>query len=160
VEYRFEEIFMSDSISLAVGDYFAFARNSNDETQVFLRIDDGQVERWPQAAVICIPMDLWLVMHSAGVPSFELAKMTDQELQARAVLDVEGRMQQLYEASSKSDRISASGIRLADFGSISSPREIQVERHLEHLKAKRQVQLDILKRSAEHRNHGKSAGFK
>jgi hypothetical protein len=151
---------MSDPIDLAFGDYFVFTRNEDDETQVFLQLEEQQVQPCHRGAMICIPMDLWLVMHCAGVPSFELAKMTDDELHARAVRDVEGRMQELYEASSQAASITVSASRLAEFGSIALPRENQVERQLEHLKAKREVQLRILERSAEHVNHGRSAGFK
>jgi hypothetical protein len=73
VEYRSEVIFMSDSdpIDLAFGDYFVFTRNQDDETQVFLQLEEQQVQPCHRGAMICIPMDLWLVMHCAGVPSFE-----------------------------------------------------------------------------------------
>jgi hypothetical protein len=160
MEDRSEVIFMSTSIALAIGDYFTFSRNVDDETQVFLQIEREQVEPCEQGMLVCIPMDLWLVMHSAGVPSFELAKMSDEALRARAVRDVEGRLQQLYEAPTKAARISVSATRLAEFGSISGPHENQVDRQLEHLLAKREVQLQILKRSLEHKNGGFYLGFK
>jgi hypothetical protein len=142
---------------LAFGDYFSFLRSAGDESQLFLRIAQSQVRQVNDDVVIRIPMDLWLVMHTLGVPSLDMANMSDEDLREQAEREVAFRIH--WNNAADQDLITVGTRAIGEFGSSMLEPEDQVAWRLAYLMARREIQCAILERSRAHVNLTPLAGF-
>jgi hypothetical protein len=145
---------------LAYGEYFSFSWAEGDESQLFLKISQRQVRTVEDGVIVCIPMDLWVVMHSLGVPRFELATVTDEVLLEQAEREVAARIERRNTAETSQEILSVGASEIGEFGSMLLPAQEQVARRMGYLKAAREIQYAILESSLEHVNHAALASFK
>jgi hypothetical protein len=95
---------MSTKATLSHGDHFHFYLEVLDDANVYLELEHAEFEVNQRLVMVRIPMDVWMSMHSVGVPKFDLADKTDKELLEMVTGDVVERRAEFRNAKDKRAR--------------------------------------------------------
>jgi hypothetical protein len=142
---------MSTKATLSHGDHFHFYLEVLDDANVYLELEHAEFEVNQRSVMVRIPMDVWMSMHSVGVPKFDLADKTDKELLEMVTGDVVERRAEYRNAKDKRARAWLNFIGSLTYGLASDPKAKQIETGLAYYRAKRAEQQGIVELAAKHK---------
>jgi hypothetical protein len=141
---------MSTKATLSHGDHFHFYLEVFDDANVYLELEHAEFEVNQRSVMIRIPMDVWVSMHGVGVPKFDLATKTDQELLEMVTAEVTQRRARYRNAKDKRARALENLFGCLTYGLASDSKAKQIETGLGFYRAKREQQQGIIERAAQH----------
>jgi hypothetical protein len=142
---------MSTKATLSHGDHFHFYLEVLDDANVYLELENAEFEASQHSVMVRIPMDVWISMHGVGVPKFDLANKTDQELLEMVTAEVLERRARYRNAKDKRSRSLENVLGCLAYGLASDAKAKQIETGLGFYRAKREQQQGIVKRAAQYK---------
>ncbi len=142
---------MSTKATLSHGDHFHFYLEVLDDANVYLELENAEFEVSQHSVMVRIPMDVWVSMHGVGVPKFDLASKSDQDLLETVTAEVVERRARYRNAKDKRSRSLENVIGCLAYGLASDSKAKQIESGLVYYRAKRDEQQGIIKRATQHK---------
>jgi hypothetical protein len=141
---------MSTKATLSHGDHFHFYLEALDDANIYLELDHAEFAVNQRSVMVRIPMDVWVSMHGVGMPKFELADKTDEELLEMVTAEVVESRAKFRNAKDKRARAWLNFIGSLTYGLASDSKAKQIETGLAYYRAKRTEQQGIVALAAKH----------
>jgi hypothetical protein len=146
---------MSTKCTIKYGDDFHFYNECFDDGNVYLELDNAEVEISGREVTLVIPKAIWAVIRESAPVDLPFAKMTDEEILARAEAYVDKRIVDHKAATTDGGRSLTSLFGFIPYGDASDPREVQIERGVENYKFHRKREKKILNKIRKYQRQNK-----
>lgn len=145
---------MSTKCTIKYGDGFHFYDECFDDDNVYLQLDEADVEMYGRQVTLAIPKAVWAVIRESAPVELPYAKMKDSEIEAEVTKTVDERIAEYKVADEKSKPI-LNFMGSLPFGGADSPREEQIARGIEYYSSERRRQKRILNQIRKYQRDNK-----
>lgn len=131
---------MSTKSTLVYGPGFHLYHECFEQDNVYLELEKTHFECYPDMVTVAIPVVVWEVIRQSAGADFPWAAKSDDEIRSFVEKEVHGRLTTLKDEDSGSIKFMFGN---SVFGSVSEPRENQIEKGLAYYFGERERQRKL-----------------